>query len=133
MLAGLLLFLGGLLACGAPGEPVAVPPLTPGLGPVRPSPLAAGRTPDPCEALRPLASPPVGTVAQGPYVRLRLPPALATLDAAGVTAGLAALEQTPEWACMKRLYPEASAIYLALAGRTPLTPPRPTPTGRPAR
>jgi hypothetical protein len=106
--------------------------MTPGIGAVRPSPLAAGRTPDPCEAARPAEPTAIGTVTQGPYVRLRLPPDLGTQDAAGITAGLAALEQTPEWACVKRLYPEASAIYLALAGRTPLTPPRPTPTARPA-
>jgi len=132
-LVGLLLSLVGVLACSVPGEPLVVPPMTPGLGVVRPSPLVAGRTPDPCEALQPKASPPLGTASQGPYVRLRLPVALASHDAAGITSGLASLAATPEWPCVKRFYPEAAAIYMALAGRPPLTPPRPTPTTRPAR
>lgn len=128
--AGLLAVGLVLLACGGQDEALYVPPMTPGIGAVRPSPLAAVRTPDPCDALKPAGSPPVGTPAQGPYQRLRLPGDLASLEAAAITAGLRGLEATPDWPCIRRLYPEAVAIYLALAGRTPLVPARPTPTPR---
>lgn len=129
MVRGLgLVSLLGLLACGPGDEGLVVPPMTPGLGGVRPSPLALVATPDPCASSLSVREVARAGREQGAYAERLVPAEWAAADERAITEGFRALERQPDWPCVRLRVPEAAAIYLALREAPRLMPPRATPT-----
>jgi hypothetical protein len=118
----------GLLACGPQEDGLLVPPMTPGLGGGRPSPLALLVTPEPCGSVRTAQELVRAGPLQGAYADRLLLAEWANYDEQAITAAFVLLEQQPEWPCLRPLVAEALAISLALRAVPGLTPPRATPT-----
>ncbi|MEB3196536.1 MAG: hypothetical protein VKP62_04965 [Candidatus Sericytochromatia bacterium] len=104
--------------------------MTPGMAGSRPSPLSQLVASDGCLALRPSNDPVKGSPLQGAYVGQHLPADWQLLDEKAISLRFRDWERSADWRCASRYYPEAVAIYLALMGRPPLAPPRPTPSPR---
>lgn len=122
-----------VFACAPSSDGLVVPPMTPSLSGIRPTPLTLSPTPDPCERSVAAGQSLRAEAVQGAYEGQTIPADWAEYDQAALTQAFLERESQPDWVCVAKAFPKAVAIFLAIKGPNRLAPPRATPTLPPER